>query len=220
MAKRKKAPDVTPASAVRHGRHGVRALGVSTRDKIVDTATEFLKEEGYDDFGVREIARRAGIAPGNLGYYFPNKYTLLREVFRRQVGSLSDDMQALLDQAAGQSELTLVVIDLLMSLFYESNEVFPLWWTIWALSPYDEELKRILDEVYVTFTAALVAAIGKTHPNLDKRRTKRMARVITALLDGASVQAHVGQTSSRRRAELKRDIRVWIAAILEIAQAG
>lgn len=216
MVKRKKAPDGTSASAGSHGRVGVRVPGVNTRDKIVDIATEFLKEEGYEDFGVREIARRAGIAPGNLGYYFPNKYTLLREIFQRQVESISDNMQALLDQVDGETEPTLVIIDLLIGVFYDSNEIFPQWWTIWALAPYDKQLKSILDEVYVTFTTALVAAIIKTHPDFDKRCAMRMARMITALLDGASVQAHVGQTNDRRRVELKRDVRACIAALLEV----
>ena len=54
----------------------------SARDQIVRAAAESLLENGYAATSVRTIAARAGVAIGNLQYYFPTKSELLVEAWR------------------------------------------------------------------------------------------------------------------------------------------
>lgn len=65
-----------------------------TREQIVRAAAEALLENGYAATSVRDIATRAGVAVGNLQYYFPTKSELLVEAWRhltaRSVGELRD----------------------------------------------------------------------------------------------------------------------------------
>src|SRR6266513_1455920 len=49
----------------------------STRDQIIHAAAESLLENGYSGTSVRAIASRAGVAIGNLQYWFPTKSELL-----------------------------------------------------------------------------------------------------------------------------------------------
>jgi AcrR family transcriptional regulator len=48
-----------------------------TRQRILDTARELFNERGLHRVGVRDIARAAGISPGNLGYHFATKDDLV-----------------------------------------------------------------------------------------------------------------------------------------------
>jgi len=61
---------------------GVSVPAASARDQIVRAAAESLLETGYAGTSVRSIASRAGVAIGNLQYYFPTKSELLVEAWR------------------------------------------------------------------------------------------------------------------------------------------
>src|SRR3979490_851957 len=55
---------------------------LGAREQIVRAAAESLLENGYAGTSVRSIASRAGVAIGNLQYYFPTKSELLIEAWR------------------------------------------------------------------------------------------------------------------------------------------
>lgn len=44
-----------------------------TRQRILDIARELFNRHGLPRVGVREVARAAGISPGNLAYHFPTR---------------------------------------------------------------------------------------------------------------------------------------------------
>src|SRR5260370_37301199 len=54
----------------------------STRDQIIHAAADSLLEVGYSGTSVRAIATKAGVAIGNLQYWFPTKSELLVEAWR------------------------------------------------------------------------------------------------------------------------------------------
>src|SRR5229473_2009209 len=74
----------------------------STRDLIIHAAAESLLENGYSGTSVRSIASKAGVAIGNLQYWFPTKserlraympelFTRYREVIQEQLDRLEAD---------------------------------------------------------------------------------------------------------------------------------
>src|ERR1700736_5143337 len=71
------------------------------REQIVRAAAESLLESGYAGTSVRAIASRAGVAIGNLQYYFPSKSELLVEAWRyltaRSVEALRTSLNQLTD---------------------------------------------------------------------------------------------------------------------------
>jgi AcrR family transcriptional regulator len=74
---------------------------VSAREQIVRAAADCLLENGYAGTSVRSIASRAGVAIGNLQYYFPSKSELLVEAWRyltaRSVEALRTSLNQLTD---------------------------------------------------------------------------------------------------------------------------
>ena len=55
---------------------------VSTRDRLLGSAAELMREGGYATASVGAIAERAGLARGALYRHFPSKAELFVEVFR------------------------------------------------------------------------------------------------------------------------------------------
>jgi len=74
---------------------------ISAREQIVRAAADCLLENGYAGTSVRSIASRAGVAIGNLQYYFPSKSELLVEAWRyltaRSVEALRTSLNQLTD---------------------------------------------------------------------------------------------------------------------------
>jgi AcrR family transcriptional regulator len=65
----------------------------SAREQIVRAAAESLLENGYAGTSVRAIASRAGVAIGNLQYYFPTKSELLVEAWRYLTARSVDELR-------------------------------------------------------------------------------------------------------------------------------
>ena len=51
-----------------------------TRDSIISTAFDLLREKGYAKASISELARRVDMDPSSVYYYFPSKEALLAEI--------------------------------------------------------------------------------------------------------------------------------------------
>src|ERR1700722_9761476 len=82
-----------PAATARSQRGPTRAVPAEgTRSVIVSAAQRVLEDEGYADLSLRHVADAAGVAVGNLTYYFPNKQALVRAVIEALVEEFSAGM--------------------------------------------------------------------------------------------------------------------------------
>src|SRR5438128_9914033 len=74
----------------------LRTATEGAREQIVRAAAESLLESGYAGTSVRAIASRAGVAIGNLQYYFPTKSELLVEAWRYLTARSVDELRSAL----------------------------------------------------------------------------------------------------------------------------
>src|ERR1700682_6564371 len=77
----------------------------STRDQIIHAAAESLLEVGYSGTSVRAIATKAGVAIGNLQYWFPTKSELLVEAWRYLTGRSVEELRHTLNQLTDPLEV-------------------------------------------------------------------------------------------------------------------
>ena len=76
MPKTAARPDVVPR------RRGAYAKSAETRGKILAAALEVAEDVGFHGVSLTEIAKRAGVAVGNVGYHFGSRDELLREAMQ------------------------------------------------------------------------------------------------------------------------------------------
>ncbi|TMD10166.1 MAG: TetR/AcrR family transcriptional regulator [Chloroflexi bacterium] len=79
-------------------RQGLGKAKGAPRDLIVQAAADSLLENGYAGTSVRSIASRAGVAIGNLQYYFPTKSALLIEAWRELTDRSVEELRGSLNQ--------------------------------------------------------------------------------------------------------------------------
>ncbi len=61
-----------------------------TVQRLVEAAVDELREQGYDGLTVRNVARRAGVAPATAYNYFTSREHLVTEVFWRRLQALPE----------------------------------------------------------------------------------------------------------------------------------
>jgi TetR/AcrR family transcriptional repressor of nem operon len=59
-----------------------------TRDRLIEAAMELFVYQGYAATGLAQIARKAGVLPGSLYYFFPTKEALLHATLERRKQTL------------------------------------------------------------------------------------------------------------------------------------
>lgn len=57
-------------------------------DKLINAAARLIRDQGYENTTIRDIADTVGMLPGSLYYHFDSKAELLREINRRGMAEL------------------------------------------------------------------------------------------------------------------------------------
>ncbi|MDR3700765.1 MAG: TetR/AcrR family transcriptional regulator [Candidatus Sulfopaludibacter sp.] len=66
-----------------------------TAARILDSALELFRQEGFDTATMRDIAQKAGVATGAAYYYYPSKDAIVMDFYQRS----NEDMQPKLEAA-------------------------------------------------------------------------------------------------------------------------
>src|SRR3981081_2207238 len=86
-------------------RQGLGQAKGAPRALIVQAAADSLLDSGYSGTSVRSIASRAGVAIGNLQYWFPTKSELLVEAWRYLTATSTEELRTALNQLTDPLEV-------------------------------------------------------------------------------------------------------------------
>src|SRR5205823_6061176 len=82
-----------------------------TSEQIIQAAAESLLESGYSGTSVGAIASRAGVAIGNLQYWFPTRSELLVEAWRYLTARSVEELREALSQLTDPLEVLEVGVE-------------------------------------------------------------------------------------------------------------
>ncbi|MBR3888005.1 MAG: TetR/AcrR family transcriptional regulator [Clostridia bacterium] len=74
----------------------------TTREKIKEATFDMLAEKGYKDLTMRDIAKRAGAAVGQLTYYYRTKETLVHTVLEEILTGLAAELKAKVSKSSNK----------------------------------------------------------------------------------------------------------------------
>lgn len=77
-------------------------------ERIVDAGRRVLVEEGYERATTNRVASRAGISPGSLYQYFPNKEAIHAAVVQRYAADVGEELTAVLTDRLDQPPAEIV----------------------------------------------------------------------------------------------------------------
>ncbi len=134
---------------------------VSARDQIVRAAAESLLESGYAATSVRSIANRAGVAIGNLQYYFPTKSELLVEAWRHLTGRSVDELRAALNQLSDPVEVLQVGVESIWATLRSLGDMQLAAFDLMVQAPRAERLQAYLPELFTRYREVIQEQIDR-----------------------------------------------------------
>lgn len=190
------------------------------RIAIIRAALEAVREKGLAETRMIDIARRVGMSPGHVLYYFPSKKALLmaalqwnEELFHRQaadeLAKLStawDRLVRLMEQNAPSGQ---------------GDPGWLLWLETWANAAHDEEVARHQAELGRRWTAQIVRVVreGQEHGEFAAVPADLFAFRLTALMDGLAIMVVTGAGQVSRRRMLQESRR-WAAEQLGVREGA
>ncbi len=170
------------------------AKGVSTRDRIVKAARQRLVDGGLEALVMRELAERLGIKLGNLQYYFRTRDDLILQVIEaeaaRDLAAISGNLDCF-DQP--EEAFNAIVSDLVERWRGQSGVLFSL---LGFLAAHNEPFRQLYRQIYLRFYEALESVLKGMNPELADEEITARVRLITALIDGSSMQIRVGSVNA------------------------
>jgi len=194
-------PRVSLATARRNG-----PKGENTRQRIIEIARSILVDEGYEKFVVRRISARAGIMPGNLQYYFQSKKELLQAVLEPELARYHETYAEVSNSKIGKDEIILAVINFLLQEI-RLKSTCNIWYTVWALAPQDKHIAALMDDWYQQYMGELQKIILAANPALGQRRAGHIASILTAIMDGLTMQIGYGKVTHAIHEKLEDAVR-------------
>ncbi len=161
----------------------------SPKRRIVEAAYRILAESGYESTSIKEIARRAGVAPGLVHYYFKSKEELLSAALKEGSDQYTRDLDALRKNYAGRSRESLAraALRVPQARVHDQPEWYRLRYQFFALGLQNPTLgdgvRTLLRSGRSGVRTTLMAAT-----DLPENRALSTAAVLLACFDGLALQ--------------------------------
>jgi AcrR family transcriptional regulator len=132
-------------------RRPTQARSIATRAALLDAALETVVERGYAATTTVEIARRAGVSRGAQLHHFPTKEALLTAAVQHLLDRRLAEFRDLLVTVDPSADRIDMAVDLAWAMF--SGPAFVAWVELWLAARTDPELRSVVIDIDVRFTA-------------------------------------------------------------------
>lgn len=188
------------------------AKGGQTAVVILKAARAVFMREGHASLTLRMVAEEAGIALGNISYYFPTKKELIDAMLREQMVDYAEEHLKLLE-ADSDSPLELL-LDTIEFYVTNSRSSYRFFFETWAYAGSDDEAKALVSELYRTIGLFIYRLIRAVRPDFDHARINKVVLQISSLTQGLSLFVAIDRDNNPALQTAERDIRDLVRQIV------
>jgi TetR/AcrR family transcriptional repressor of lmrAB and yxaGH operons len=160
----------------------------TTREKIIQTATDLIENQGYHATGINEIVRKSGAPKGSIYYHFPEgKDGITAEAVRFAGETVAERIRANLSEKTDPAESVQTFLETIAHYVEVSGfrSGGPLTIVASETATTNENLNQTCREAYDRMRAAF-SEIFLTN-GFSNERTESMVWMITAATEGAII---------------------------------
>jgi len=181
--------EIAPYNPIPRGRTLSRT-GKETAARIMETAIDILRTEGYERFSLQGIAKRLGRRLSNIQYYFRTRENLIRAVIQKVEQTYDRHYEEVLNQAEDSAEgrfRAAIEFNFNDSGNMDTRHFFiQLWPLLSTADNYSGELMRCL---YISQLQQLAERIIELTPGICEDEALIRAEMIAAMFEGLMVTA-------------------------------
>lgn len=191
----------------------VQQRSTETVERILTAALELLDSGGLSAFNTNAVAAAAGVNVGTLYHYFPDKESVLRELFERTEAERLAYLRGMIDTYADVDDVEKWVTEVVRTLARMRRDR-PGAGVLRSALRVVPELQELEDAQDAGSAGAFAAELRRRHPGLSRQRTLNVARLVIATgvtaLDRAS---EIGTSSSAVERELVGMISAYLSSL-------
>ena len=164
------------------------------RQLIVDAAIDCIVANGLERTTMRDIAQSSGISLGTITYHFKSVEQILGASLEAASTRYTDNLIAgTLKHDSARQQMRFLV-DACLPETPESRRMWQLWLELWARAGRDAALAQVHATRHRRLRAVIEAVVERGIERGEFRETDSaaMARALLAMLDGAGLQAALG----------------------------
>src|SRR5207237_4054115 len=150
------------------------------REQTVRAAADSLLENGYAGTSVRSIASRAGVAIGNLQYYFPSKSELLVEAWRYLTARSVEELRGSLNQLTDPLVVLELGVESIWATLRRLGDMQLAAFDLLVQAPRTERLQAYLPELFTRYREVIQEQIDRLER--DGRVRLTVGREVLVLL--------------------------------------
>lgn len=136
------------------------------KDDIADAAIEVLKQLGYAQTSLRDIAAQCGVAVGTLHYHFADKAALMDFCLRRYKAGFLAEIGDILDAEMPDGAALVALIERLAQAIGRDAHAHRLWYDIRTQAMFERRFEAVVAEIeadMVEFVRRLFGRLGLPH---------------------------------------------------------
>jgi AcrR family transcriptional regulator len=164
------------------------------REAILDAASRLIAERGYHAVRVADIARACGTSTGTVHYHFAAKEDVLTEALAYYAKRALERQSAQLRSIDDARERLLHLFEMQLPVDGDVRDEWSTWLQFWAEALVRPELRATHADLYARWRETIVRIVerGQRQGIFRAVDPEAVARHLTALTDGAAIQALVG----------------------------
>jgi AcrR family transcriptional regulator len=94
-----------------------------TAARILDSALELFRQEGFDSATMRDIAQKAGVATGAAYYYYPSKDAIVMDFYQRSCEEMQPKLESALEHVEHLEDRLRAVIQVKLDHFAPNRSI-------------------------------------------------------------------------------------------------
>lgn len=172
--------ETTPVSSTELLRVPKQARSRKRFNDILDTALKLFHHKGYEQVSVREIARGCNQPIASVYQYFPNKLSIVRQLWERYTQALAEflgeEFLSVVAEPGAESlsRVTANIVDHMVAYHREHPEFLDIWRCVYS-SP---ELRAINRQDTINVAGVIAGVVCRVDPGADPDAV--MSRAIIA----------------------------------------
>ena len=182
------------------------ARGARARLKILAAARQVLVEEGFAGLSLRNVARRAGLALGNVSHYFP----VLEQLLSGLVDDIVQDYARRLGAGPPQSgQAALTELDKIVGALVDdlnNPETAALFIEIWSIARHNAAASAMMTALYDQERLLLERVIAAISPAMPDDIRARRATLIAMQIEGLMLVLGPGRPPRHWHRGLREDV--------------
>ena len=176
-----------------------------TVENILSAARKTFVENGHAALSLRQVADEAGIAVGNLSYYFQTKEALIEATLREALADFADEhLKHFSKKDATAFDILLEFVEFYIRHARSSARFF---FQMWGYAGSDENANQLIRKLYRPIGRLVYHLIRQSNPRLDDRQIRRITLQIFSLEEGYKLFIGMGPDDDIALQTAEADIR-------------